>query len=90
MPQIGARGSRAGSRQAAWGRNTENYRFRFRIAGNIAVAKRQIPRFAYVEEVDVTALEVIRALLNDNRRNRRSLGLKAPVRYLPKARTLGK
>jgi 2-oxoisovalerate dehydrogenase E2 component (dihydrolipoyl transacylase) len=37
---------------------------RRRIAENMAAAKRHIPHFTYVEEIDVTALEVIRAQLN--------------------------
>jgi 2-oxoisovalerate dehydrogenase E2 component (dihydrolipoyl transacylase) len=37
---------------------------RKRIAQNMAAAKRHIPHFTYVEEVDVTALEAMRADLN--------------------------
>ncbi|UZK65488.1 dihydrolipoamide acetyltransferase family protein [Sphingomonas sp. M1-B02] len=40
---------------------------RRRIAENMAASKRAIPHFAYVEEIDVTALEAMRADLNDNR-----------------------
>ena len=40
---------------------------RRRIAENMAASKRSIPHFSYVEECDVTALEVMRAQLNDNR-----------------------
>ena len=40
---------------------------RKRIAQNMAAAKRHIPHFTYVEEVDVTALEQTRAQLNDGR-----------------------
>lgn len=43
---------------------------RRRIAENMAASKRHIPHFTYVEEVDVTALEVMRAQLNDNRGDR--------------------
>ena len=37
---------------------------RRRIAENMAAAKRHIPHFSYVEEIDVTALEALRADLN--------------------------
>jgi 2-oxoisovalerate dehydrogenase E2 component (dihydrolipoyl transacylase) len=40
---------------------------RRRIAENMAASKRHIPHFSYVEEFDVTALEAMRADLNDNR-----------------------
>jgi 2-oxoisovalerate dehydrogenase E2 component (dihydrolipoyl transacylase) len=40
---------------------------RRRIAENMAASKRHIPHFTYVEEMDVTALEAMRADLNDNR-----------------------
>ncbi len=40
---------------------------RRRIAENMAASKRHIPHFSYVEEVDVTELEVMRGQLNDNR-----------------------
>jgi 2-oxoisovalerate dehydrogenase E2 component (dihydrolipoyl transacylase) len=40
---------------------------RKRIAQNMAAAKRNIPHFTYVEECDVTDLEVLRAQLNDAR-----------------------
>jgi 2-oxoisovalerate dehydrogenase E2 component (dihydrolipoyl transacylase) len=40
---------------------------RRKIAENMAASKRHIPHFSYVEECDVTALEVMRAQLNDNR-----------------------
>ena len=40
---------------------------RRRIAENMAAAKRHIPHFTYVEECDVTALEAMRAQLNDAR-----------------------
>jgi 2-oxoisovalerate dehydrogenase E2 component (dihydrolipoyl transacylase) len=40
---------------------------RRKIAENMAAAKRHIPHFSYVEECDVTALEAMRAQLNDNR-----------------------
>jgi 2-oxoisovalerate dehydrogenase E2 component (dihydrolipoyl transacylase) len=40
---------------------------RRRIAENMAASKRAIPHFTYVDEIDVTALEAMRADLNDNR-----------------------
>ena len=48
---------------------------RRRIAENMAASKRNIPHFAYVEECDVTALEKLRADLNDNRGSRPKLTL---------------
>jgi 2-oxoisovalerate dehydrogenase E2 component (dihydrolipoyl transacylase) len=38
------------------------------IASRLQAAKREIPHFAYVEEVDVTALEALRTTLNARRR----------------------
>ena len=46
---------------------------RRRIAENMAASKRNIPHFSYVEEVDVTALEVLRGQLNSNRGDRPKL-----------------
>lgn len=46
---------------------------RRRIAENMAASKRNIPHFTYVEEIDVTELERIRAQLNDNRQGRSKL-----------------
>jgi 2-oxoisovalerate dehydrogenase E2 component (dihydrolipoyl transacylase) len=40
---------------------------RRRIADNMAASKRHIPHFTYVEEIDVTAIEGMRADLNANR-----------------------
>jgi len=40
---------------------------RRRIAENMAASKRNIPHFTYVDEIDVTALEDMRADLNANR-----------------------
>ncbi len=40
---------------------------RRRIAENMAASKRNIPHFSYVEEVDVTAMEELRAQLNTNK-----------------------
>ncbi|OBX18279.1 branched-chain alpha-keto acid dehydrogenase subunit E2 [Erythrobacter sp. QSSC1-22B] len=46
---------------------------RRRIAENMAASKRNIPHFSYVEEVDVTDLEVLRGQLNSNRGDRPKL-----------------
>ncbi|MBY8828959.1 dihydrolipoamide acetyltransferase family protein [Hephaestia mangrovi] len=46
---------------------------RRRIAENMAASKRAIPHFTYVEEIDVTALEEMRADLNANRGGRPKL-----------------
>ncbi|QNE32237.1 2-oxo acid dehydrogenase subunit E2 [Sphingomonas sp. NBWT7] len=46
---------------------------RRRIAENMAASKRHIPHFTYVDEIDVTALEEMRADLNDNRGGRPKL-----------------
>jgi 2-oxoisovalerate dehydrogenase E2 component (dihydrolipoyl transacylase) len=46
---------------------------RRRIAENMAASKRHIPHFTYVEEIDVTALEEMRAQLNANRGERPKL-----------------
>ncbi len=46
---------------------------RRRIAENMAASKRTIPHFTYVEEIDVTALEEMRADLNANRGGRPKL-----------------
>lgn len=40
---------------------------RRRIADNMAASKRHIPHFTYVEEIDVTQIEAMRADLNANR-----------------------
>lgn len=48
---------------------------RRRIAENMAEAKRRIPHFAYVEEVDVTALEALRVAMNGERGERPKLTL---------------
>lgn len=48
---------------------------RRRIADNMAASKRHIPHFTYVEEIDVTAIEAMRADLNGNRGNRPKLTL---------------
>lgn len=46
---------------------------RRRIAENMAASKRHIPHFTYVEEIDVTDLEAMRADLNANRGGRPKL-----------------
>jgi len=46
---------------------------RRRIAENMSASKRAIPHFTYVEEIDVTALEALRADLNGARGNRPKL-----------------
>jgi 2-oxoisovalerate dehydrogenase E2 component (dihydrolipoyl transacylase) len=48
---------------------------RRRIADNMAASKRHIPHFSYVEEVEVTALEAMRADLNAHRGDRPKLTL---------------
>jgi 2-oxoisovalerate dehydrogenase E2 component (dihydrolipoyl transacylase) len=48
---------------------------RRRIAENMAASKRHIPHFTYVEEIDVTALEGVRADLNASRGGRPKLTL---------------
>ena len=48
---------------------------RRRIAENMAASKRTIPHFTYVDEIDVTALEAMRADLNTNRGDRPKLTL---------------
>jgi 2-oxoisovalerate dehydrogenase E2 component (dihydrolipoyl transacylase) len=46
---------------------------RRRIAENMAASKRAIPHFTYVEEIEVTKLEALRADLNANRGDRPKL-----------------
>jgi len=48
---------------------------RRRIAENMAASKRAIPHFTYVEEIDVTKLETLRADLNETRAGRPKLTL---------------
>jgi 2-oxoisovalerate dehydrogenase E2 component (dihydrolipoyl transacylase) len=48
---------------------------RRRIAENMAASKRAIPHFTYVDEIDVTALEAMRADLNGARGDRPKLTL---------------
>lgn len=59
-----------GYRPAGVRRSDEEIRvigMRRRIAENMAASKRHIPHFTYVEEIDVTQLEDMRADLNANR-----------------------
>jgi len=60
---------------------------RRRIAENMAAAKRHIPHFTYVDEIDVTELERVRADLNDNRGQRPKLTL-LPLLIVAICRTL--
>ncbi len=60
---------------------------RRRIAENMAAAKRNIPHFTYVDEVDVTRLEAMRADLNANRGDRPKLTL-LPLMIVAICRTL--
>jgi 2-oxoisovalerate dehydrogenase E2 component (dihydrolipoyl transacylase) len=46
---------------------------RRRIAENMAESKRRIPHFAYVEELDVTAVETLRQVMNETRGERPKL-----------------
>ena len=70
----------SGYRPAAATRADEAIRvigLRRRIAENMAASKRNIPHFTYVEECDVTALEAMRAQLNEAR------GAKPKLTMLP-------
>ncbi|MHC9420046.1 dihydrolipoamide acetyltransferase family protein [Sphingomonas citri] len=60
---------------------------RRRIAENMAAAKRHIPHFTYVEEIEVTALEALRAQLNARRAERPKLTL-LPLLIVALCRTL--
>jgi 2-oxoisovalerate dehydrogenase E2 component (dihydrolipoyl transacylase) len=60
---------------------------RRRIAENMAAAKRHIPHFTYVDEVDVTALEAMRADLNQHRGPRPKLTM-LPLLIVAICRTL--
>ena len=57
---------------------------RRRIAENMAESKRRIPHFAYVDEVDVTAVEALRAAMNETRGERPKLTM---LPFLIKAMT---
>lgn len=60
---------------------------RRRIAENMAAAKRHIPHFTYVEEIDVTALEAMRTDLNAARGQRPKLTM-LPLLIVAICRTL--
>ena len=60
---------------------------RRRIAENMQAAKRNIPHFTYVDEIDVTALEAMRADLNANRGGRPKLTM-LPLLIVAICRTL--
>jgi 2-oxoisovalerate dehydrogenase E2 component (dihydrolipoyl transacylase) len=60
---------------------------RRRIAENMAAAKRHIPHFTYVEEIEVTKLEELRADLNANRGARPKLTM-LPLLIVAICRTL--
>jgi 2-oxoisovalerate dehydrogenase E2 component (dihydrolipoyl transacylase) len=60
---------------------------RRRIAENMAASKRNIPHFTYVDEIDVTALEAMRADLNDHRGARPKLTM-LPLLIVAMCRTL--
>ncbi len=60
---------------------------RRRIAENMAAAKRAIPHFTYVEEIEVTRLEELRADLNAHRGSRPKLTL-LPLLIVAICRTL--
>ncbi|MFM9935332.1 MAG: dihydrolipoamide acetyltransferase family protein, partial [Novosphingobium sp.] len=80
LDQFLAYNSAGGYRPAAAARADEVVRvigLRRRIAENMAASKRNIPHFTYVEECDVTALEAMRAQLNEAR------GAKPKLTMLP-------
>jgi 2-oxoisovalerate dehydrogenase E2 component (dihydrolipoyl transacylase) len=60
---------------------------RRRIAENMAASKRAIPHFTYVDEIDVTALEAMRADLNEARGQRPKLTM-LPLMIVAICRTL--
>lgn len=73
LDQFLAYNAGSGFRAAGAARADEAVRvigLRRRIAENMAAAKRHIPHFTYVEECDVTALETMRAQLNEGRGSR--------------------
>ncbi|MBU6395266.1 MAG: 2-oxo acid dehydrogenase subunit E2 [Sphingomonadales bacterium] len=70
LDQFLAYNAGGGYRPAGEARKDETVKvigLRRRIAENMAAAKRHIPHFTYVEECDVTALEEMRAQLNEAR-----------------------
>lgn len=60
---------------------------RRRIAENMAASKRHIPHFTYVDEIDVTELERVRADLNEHRGGRPKLTM-LPLLIVAICRTL--
>ena len=69
LDQFLAYNAAGGYRAAGASRGDETIKIiglRRRIAENMAASKRNIPHFSYVEECDVTALETMRAQLNQN------------------------
>ena len=62
-----AAASRAGPRRGAQDEDVKVVGLRRKIAENMQEAKRRIPHFTYVDEVDVTALEATRAMMNADR-----------------------
>ena len=75
---------------ASRGRGDETIKvigMRRRIAENMAASKRHIPHFTYVDEIDVTALEAMRADLNANRGERPKLTM-LPLMIAAICRTL--
>jgi 2-oxoisovalerate dehydrogenase E2 component (dihydrolipoyl transacylase) len=74
----GAQGFHAPHASRAWADETVKVMgLRRRIAENMAAAKRHIPHFTYVDEIDVTKLEETRADLNTGR------GAKPKLTVLP-------
>ncbi|MBW4330146.1 2-oxo acid dehydrogenase subunit E2 [Stakelama sp. CBK3Z-3] len=70
----GAQGYHAPHAERAWADETVKViGMRRRIAENMAASKRNIPHFTYVDEIDVTELEAMRASLNANRGSRPKL-----------------
>ncbi len=83
-----ARGYRAPGASAAWAdESVKVIGLRRRIAENMAAAKRHIPHFTYVEEIDVTKLEEARADLNAARGERPKLTV-LPLLVVAICRTL--
>ena len=70
----GSQGYHAPHAERGWADETVKViGMRRRIAENMAASKRNIPHFTYVDEIDVTELEAMRASLNANRGQRPKL-----------------
>ncbi|GGO91834.1 dihydrolipoamide acetyltransferase family protein [Stakelama pacifica] len=70
----GSQGYHAPHAERGWADETVKViGMRRRIAENMAASKRNIPHFTYVDEIDVTELEAMRASLNANRGSRPKL-----------------